>query len=156
MRRIKSALLVLGLIAIMGCKSGESLKFEHDFGKEMSWSSDVHWKWNVQKNDKPYRLSMDLQCGIHYPYENLPLSWIEIKPNGDTITHELDVIIRNPDGTFNGDKALDYLNFDVVLADKMTFDSFGEYHFILKQKTGLDSAPFMVNIEIEAQELKDY
>jgi len=82
--------------------------------------------------------------------------WIEIKPNGDTITHELDVIIRNPDGTFNGDKALDYLNFDVVLADKMTFDSFGEYHFILKQKTGLDSAPFMVNIEIEAQELKDY
>lgn len=156
MRRTNSTLLVLGLITLMGCKSGESLEFEHDFGKEMLWSSDVKWIWNVQKNDKPYRLSMDLQCGIHYPYENLPLSWIEIKPNGDSITHDLDVIIRNADGTFNGDKALDYLNFDVVLADKMTFDTFGEYQFILQQKTGLESAPFMVHVEIEALELENY
>ena len=153
MRRIKSALLILGLIAIMGCKSGESLKFEHDFGKEMSWSSDVHWKWNVQKNDKPYRLSMDLQCGIHYPYENLPLSWIEIKPNGDTITHELDVIIRNPDGTFNGDKALDYLNFDIDLATHHQYAQFGTYRYQLAQKIGPHmEAPFMVEFEITAKE----
>ena len=51
---------------------------------------------------------------------------------------------------------MDYLNFDVVLAEQMEFESFGEYQFILQQKTGLDSAPFMVNVEIEAIELNDY
>ncbi len=122
----------------------------------MVWIEPLKWKWDVQKNDRPYQLTMDLQCGVHYPYENLPISWIEIQPDGDSITHELEIIVRNPDGSFNGDKALDYLNFDVVLADKMTFDTFGEYQFVLQQKTGLDSAPFMVNLEITAEELDNY
>ena len=152
----KYIFIIAAICFLFGCSSGSSLHYEFDFGKELLWTKPVVWKWNIQKNDKPYRLTMDLQCGIHYPYENLPLSWIEIKPNGDSITHELDIIIRNPDGTYNGDKALDYLNFDVVLAEQMEFESFGEYQFILQQKTGLDSAPFMVNVEIEATELNDY
>jgi gliding motility-associated lipoprotein GldH len=144
------------ILFLFGCQSGQSFHFDYDFGKEMTWSEPVKWQWNIQKNDKPYHLTMDIQCGVHYPYENLPLSWIEIQPDGDSITHELEIIVRNPDGTFNGDKALDYLNFDVVLADKMTFDTFGEYQFILQQKTGLDTAPFIVNLEITAKELDNY
>jgi hypothetical protein len=144
------------MLFLFSCNGDYSYHFEYDFGKEMVWIEPLKWKWDVQKNDRPYQLTMDLQCGVHYPYENLPISWIEIQPDGDSITHELEIIVRNPDGSFNGDKALDYLNFDVVLADKMTFDTFGEYQFVLQQKTGLDSAPFMVNLEITAEELDNY
>jgi gliding motility-associated lipoprotein GldH len=156
MKKSKFIFLVFTISFLICCNGGSSLHYEFDFGKELLWTKPITWKWNIQKNDKPYRLTMDIQCGIHYPYENLPLSWTEIKPNGDSITHELDIVIRNPDGTYNGDKAMDYLNFDVVLAEQMEFESFGEYQFILQQKTGLDSAPFMVNVEIEAIELNDY
>jgi gliding motility-associated lipoprotein GldH len=156
MRSNNSLIYFTSILLFFSCQGGQSFHFDHDFGKEMMWSEPLKWKWDVQKNDKPYQLTMDLQCGIHYPYENLPISWIEIQPDGDSITHELEIIVRNPDGTFNGDKALDYLNFDVVLADKMIFDTFGEYQFVLQQKTGLDSAPFMVNLEITAEELDNY
>ncbi len=156
MRSNNSLIYFTSILLFFSCQGGQSFHFDHDFGKEMMWSEPLEWKWDVQKNDKPYQLTMDLQCGIHYPYENLPISWIEIQPDGDSITHELEIIVRNPDGTFNGDKALDYLNFDVVLADKMTFDTFGEYQFVLQQKTGLDSAPFIVNLEVTAKELDNY
>lgn len=156
MRSNNSLIYFTSILLFFSCQGGQSFHFDHDFGKEMMWLEPLKWKWDVQKNDKPYQLTMDLQCGIHYPYENLPISWIEIQPDGDSITHELEIIVRNPDGTFNGDKALDYLNFDVVLADKMIFDTFGEYQFVLQQKTGLDSAPFMVNLEITAEELDNY
>lgn len=138
------------------CQTNNAFEQDFDFGKEMLWSQPVSWKWNVQKNDKPYRISMDLQCGVHYPFENLPLEWIEIKPDGHRISHELEIIVRNPDGSFNGDKALDFLNFEVVLSDNHHFETFGEYTFILQQKTGLKEAPFMVNIEIDAEELDNY
>ena len=155
--KFSSMILLFSLMMVSwGCHQNAAFEHTHDFGKDMMWSQPLSWKWNVQKNDKPYRIKMDLQGGVHYPFENLPLEWIEIGPDGQRISHELEIIIRNPDGTFNGDKALDYLNFDVVLDDNHLFPSFGEYTYELKQKTGLESAPFMINIEIEAQEIESY
>lgn len=154
--RSNNALIFASALFLFSCRGGVSFHYDHDFGKEMMWSDPLIWNWNVQKNNKPYQIIMDIQIGVHYPFENLPLTWLEVQPDGDTIAHDLDIVVRNADGTFNGDKALDFLNFDVVLADKIDFESFGKYQFVLQQKTGLDAAPFMVNLEITAQELDNY
>ena len=113
----------------------------------------VAMDWKVQKNDFDYTLKMDLQCAVHYPFDILPLEWTETHPNGDKITHELDVVIRNKDGSFNGDKALDYLNFDIILDEHHTFPTHGQYHYSIQPKMEqFEAAPFIVEFEIVAVE----
>lgn len=155
MRRNNFLLTVMTALVAMNtaCTSENSLSFEHDFGKEMVWKEPVTWDWNVQKNDHSYRLHLDLQCAVHYPYDKLPIEWTETDPLGNTISHEMDIVIRNEDGTFNGDKALDYLNFDIDLATNHQYAQFGTYHYSLAQKIGPHmEAPFMVEFEITAKE----
>jgi hypothetical protein len=145
----------IGLMAaiIVGCNSGHSLSFEHDFGKEMTWKEAVQWDWNIQKNDRPYTIHLDLQCAVHYPYDKLPIQWTETDPMGNSISHELDIVIRNEDGTYNGDKALDYLNFDIDLATHHQYPQFGVYHYSIEQKIGPQiEAPYIVEFEISATE----
>ena len=145
--------LMAALIIQWGCQSNKGYEFEHDFGQEMLWKEPVAWDWKVQKNDFDYTLKMDLQCAVHYPFDILPLEWTETQPNGDKITHELDVVIRNKDGSFNGDKALDYLNFDIILDEHHTFPTHGQYHYSIQPKMEqFEAAPFIVEFEIVAVE----
>ncbi len=145
--------VALLMTIIIGCNSGNSLRFEHDFGKEMIWKEPVQWEWNIQKNDLPYTLHLDLQCAVHYPYDKLPIQWTETDPLGNTVTHEMDIQIRNEDGSFNGDKALDYLNFDIDLATNHQYPQFGKYHYTIEQKIGPQiEAPYIVELEITALE----
>lgn len=140
-------------IGILSCKDQSSLSFEHDFGKEMIWKDPIEWNWNVQQNAHTYTLHLDLQCAVHYPYDKLPIEWTETDPFGNKVSHEMDIIIRNADGTFNGDKALDYLNFDIDLSTSHQYQQFGTYHYTLAQKIGPHmEAPYMVEFEITAKE----
>ncbi len=140
-------------IGILSCKDQSSLYFEHDFGKEMIWKDPIEWDWNVQQNAHTYTLHLDLQCAVHYPYDKLPIEWTETDPLGNKVSHEMDIIIRNADGTFNGDKALDYLNFDIDLSTSHQYQQFGTYHYTLAQKIGPHmEAPYMVEFEITAKE----
>jgi hypothetical protein len=142
------------IIAIMGCKGGQYCSFEHDFGESMLWKDPLQWSWKIQKNDFPYSLKADLQCAVHYPFDKIPLEWTETFPDGHTVIHELDVVVRNPDGSYNGDKALDYLNFDITLDDHHIYPEHGTYQYSIKPKMGVyEAAPFMVEIEIEAKEI---
>ena len=148
-----SAIGILFWLGIIGCQTGQQYEFEHDFGAEMLWKDPVSWDWKIQKNDYSYTLKADLQCAVHYPFDILPLEWIETTPSGQKITHELDVVIRNKDGSFNGDKALDYLNFDIVLDDQHQYPEHGVYHYEMKPLLEqFEAAPFIVEIEIVAKE----
>jgi GldH lipoprotein len=156
MRKNKLFILLVS-ISWFGCNDGHNYAFEHDFGTEMLWKDPVVWDWKVQKNDYTYTLKMDLQCAVHYPFDILPLQWTETTPEGETITHELDVVIRNKDGSFNGDKALDYLNFDIVLDDNHAFPIHGNYHYEMKPLLEqFEAAPFMVELEVVAEENKNH
>ncbi len=141
------------LLVIASCKSGQYYSFHHDVGEEMVWKDPLEWNWKIQKNDYSYTLKVDLQCAVHYPFDKIPIEWVETFPDGHKLAHELEVVVRNADGTFNGDKALDYLNFDIVLDPHHVYPEHGNYQYSIQPQMGVyEAAPFMVEIEVEAEE----
>jgi hypothetical protein len=141
---------------LTSCSDSTTLKFHHDFGEEMIWSESLKWDWDVHKNDLPYTIKAYIQVSTHIPLDQLDLEWVETDPTGNQTVWQNELIIRNADQSFQGDPSGDYVDLELEVYSNKTFHQHGVHHYELKHRTENSAVPYVLDIKIEAVEIKNH
>ena len=124
---------MVGLVLLSSC--GEQPYFEKVFSfKGKKWTQDVKPQFKVKIDDvsAPYSFTIYLRTTTDYKYNNL---WIFLKtetPDGTTERLPFEIIVANPDGSWNGVKTGTIVESALDFQARM-LPMKGEYTFTIEQ-----------------------
>lgn len=120
-------------IFFMSCGEKELARATYEFPEGYTWNKadTVELQLNVQHNAEPCELFLDVRYATFFPAADLNLKMIEITPQGERVTRELAIPIRNAKGEFEGDVSGDIGDITRELESVKQFPSHGIYRYQL-------------------------
>jgi len=125
------AVLALASLALVSCQSDVIFEKHRKLGSDYTWhtSDTVEITIPVTDNSGAYILELAFRCATGFPYDRMPVRVEEIAPNSKLTMRDVDVQVRNADGTFAGDKGFDIIDLTTVLDSKKTYPVHGDYRY---------------------------
>lgn len=120
-------------IFLISCGEKELARATYEFPEGYTWNKadTVELKLNVQHNAEPCELFLDVRYATFFPAADLILKMIEITPQGERVTRELAIPIRNAKGEFEGDVSGDIGDITRELESVKQFPTHGTYIYKL-------------------------
>lgn len=126
-------LLIFGMITTLNsCQDSKTIYEEHQsFGDAYEWTKNDKKTFviDVKENSHPVQMTLALRYASGYMYEKALLKITEIDPQGNKVSRDVDVQIRDEKGEFVGEKGYDIIDLEMVLDEKKVFPVFGKYTY---------------------------
>jgi len=137
MNKIGQSLIIYLIFSTMLACSDKKVIFEEhqELSAEYTWiKEDIKtFVIDIQQNAHPMEFSIALRCATGYAYPNLPVRIKETAPDGSVVSRDMDIIVRDEDGAFLGDKGYDIVDIEQVIDAKKSYPSFGKYTYTIEQ-----------------------
>ena len=136
MTKIAKFLSILLIVnGITSCSDKNIIFEEHqELSAEYTWRKDdiKTFVIDIQQNAHPYEFSIALRCASGYAYPNLPIRIKEVAPDGSTISRDMDIMVRDANGEFLGEKGYDIIDIEQIIDAKKSFPTFGKYTYTIQ------------------------
>jgi gliding motility-associated lipoprotein GldH len=130
-------LLIFCMIMILAsCQDSKTIYEEHQsFGEAYEWAKKDKKTFviDVKENSHPVQMTLALRYASGYMYDTALLKITETDPEGNKISRDVDVRIRDEKGEFIGEKGYDIIDLEMVLDEKKVFPVFGKYTYEIEQ-----------------------
>lgn len=152
--RLKSSVIVLGLLIIVGC--GESPMFTKAVSfKNQTWDIDQKPQFDVEINDttKAYGFRLILRTTTDYSYSNLWIFLKTIAPDGSVAREPYQIPIAYEDGSWIGERSGSIIESELSFAPRK-LPLKGKYTFIVEQAITKDEVDEVLDLVFEVDEVK--
>lgn len=141
-------------ISLFSCGEKELARATYEFPEGYTWnkSDTVELKLNVQHNAEPCELFLDVRYATFLPAADLNLKLIEVNPQGERISRDLSIPIRNAKGEFEGDVSGDIGDITRELESVKQFPTHGTYTYKLVYTMPVNPLVGIMEFRIRATE----
>ena len=150
------ALVFMGMM--MGCSNKEVIYSEMEKFDNYEWKKGEIKTFEIPINDNRFSKEMilDLRYATGYPYDKIYMKVIEIDPQGQRTIRDVDFRIRDEQGGFIGDKALDIIDLQYILDANKTYPMHGQYTYQIEHAmpSNIQTLHYVMEIGLTLRENK--
>lgn len=142
--------ILLAISGLISCNDQKTIFEEHQ-----ELSPDLEWRKadkktfviDIKENSHPVEFLIAFRCGSGYGYDRLPVRIKETAPDGTTISRDMDIQVRKPDGEFLGEKGYDIIDIEQMIDSQKQFPTFGKYTYTIEHMApGVDVLDYALEI----------
>ena len=139
------------LFAVSSCTQNYTYHQIHSFGESLEWrSSDtVEFVIPVNDNKAPYLFEMTFRCASGFAYDKMLVRLEETAPDGKVIRRDVEIAVRNADGSFNGEKGFDIIDLTTTISPNQSYPVHGTYTYRVWQTMGMDVVHFPMEVGLQ-------
>ncbi len=146
-----TTLLVFAFIVLLVSCGDEKTIYRHyeKFGESLEWyKQDIRkFEIDITENKHPYKFILTLRVASGYMYDKAYVRITETDPQGNKISYDVGVPVRDEKGNFYGEKGFDIIDIEHVLDEKKEFPVFGKYTYeIAQMMDNVDPLIFMMEV----------
>jgi gliding motility-associated lipoprotein GldH len=144
-------LWILSLIVLYSCTPDYTYREIHSFGESLEWRSTdtVEFAIPVNDNKAPYLFEMTFRCASGFAYDKMLVRLEETAPNGKVIRRDVEIEVRNADGSFNGEKGFDIIDLTTTISPDQSYPVHGTYTYRVWQTMGMDVVHFPMEVGLQ-------
>jgi gliding motility-associated lipoprotein GldH len=139
-RKIFPAMIII--LFFVSCSSDNIFeKHEKMDGNKWLKSKVLTFEVPIEDTSSVYNISLAIRHAEYYPFANILIGINQITPSGEERYKDFDLKLRNADGSFIGDGSGDIWDTELLVYDKISFNTKGIYKFMVENH--------MPNVETE-------
>lgn len=145
--RILSPILLL----VSSCTHNYAYREIHSFGESLEWrgTDTVEFAIPVNDNKAPYLFEMTFRCASGFVYDKMLVRLEETAPDGKVIRRDVEIEVRNADGSFNGEKGFDIIDLTTTISPEQSYPVHGTYTYRIWQTMGMDVVHFPMEVGLQ-------
>ncbi len=147
MKKILTAIVIA--TSLIACQPENRVFVEHqDLSPELEWlKKDTRtFSVPVSDNDLVYNLSLSFRYSNGYQYQTVKVRVSETSPSGVESIKEYDLKVREANGDYIGEPALDIWDSEHLVESKKKYAEVGTYTYVIEQITPNDPLNFAMEI----------
>ncbi len=150
-------LLILSLILFSCQPEGRIFSENKELSAELQWLKEDVIKFQVPVDDfsSSYNMSLNFRYATGYQYDVLKVRVTEISPSGKELVDEYDLKIRDENGDYIGEAALDIWDSEHLIKEKMKFSEGGTYTYKIEHVMPKDPLHFAMEIGVILDKAKE-
>ncbi|MCX6271815.1 MAG: gliding motility lipoprotein GldH [Bacteroidetes bacterium] len=146
---MKSRLLLFSLVllCLISCSGRKVFEQRHTF-EQLKWNrfESVFFETDIKDTETNYDISVEIRHHTAYPFANLMMTLAIYSPSGERRIKDIDVLLRNADGTFKAQGNGDLWDITAPVLQGITFSEPGHYKFELENRMSKFDTPGMMEI----------
>jgi gliding motility-associated lipoprotein GldH len=138
-------------ITISSCTSHMKYVERYKFSEDYIWKAEdtIELVMDIRDNKAPYLFELTFRCASGFPYERMLLRVEEISPDNRSARRDVEILVRNPDGSLNGEKGFDIIDLTTTLTDKKEYPLHGAYHYRIYPAMGIEEVPLVMEVGLQ-------
>jgi len=147
--------ILLAAITLVSCDSSVVYSDYQDLSDNLEWRrTDVRsFEIEVAENLTPYEHQLIFRHATGYPYSHILLRITEVQPNGDVVTRDERILVRDEAGKFEGKADGDLVDITYILDKSRNFKSWGKYKFTVEHTMPRDTVHLALEVGMVLRKL---
>lgn len=149
MKKIAFTLLI-GL-SLMSCSSNNRIYSENkELSPQMEWlKKDVRtFDVSIENTENVYDLSLSFRYAEGFPYNEMKVNVIETSPSGKETAKEYDLKVREENGEYIGEVALDIWDSEHLIEANKKYAEKGKYSYKIEHTMPKDPVQMVMEIGV--------
>lgn len=136
------------MLFLTSCSTDVVFETHLKLGENYTWpaADTVEITIPITDNAAPYIFELGFRCASGFSYDRMMIRVEEIAPSGKVTFKDVDVLVRNANGEFYGDKGYDIIDITTILDSKKTFPVHGNYHYKIYHIMPMDIVDFAMEV----------
>lgn len=142
--------LVLGLCFI-SCDSNNRIYSEHkELSPQMEWKKEDArtFDLSIENTENVYDLSLSFRYMEGFPFKSMKVKVTEISPSGKEHSKEYNLKIRDENGEYIGEPALDIWDSEHLIESDKKYIEKGKYSYIVEPSMPSDPVQMVMEIGV--------
>lgn len=147
----KIALTLLIGLSLMSCNSNNRIYSENkELSTQMEWlKKDVRtFDVSIENTEDVYDLSLSFRYTEGFPYDVMKVNVIETSPSGKETTKEYDLKVREENGEYIGEVALDIWDSEHLIEANKKYAEKGKYSYKIEHAMPKDPVQMVMEIGV--------
>lgn len=144
------ALLLLS-VGLVSCEpEGRVFSENQDLSPELQWlkTDTREFKVSVEKVNSTYDMSLAFRYTTGYRFKVLKVKVTETSPSGKELVKEYELKIRDKNGDYIGEPALDIWDSEHLIESGKKYEEKGEYTYLVEQIMPVDPLNFAMEVGV--------
>lgn len=141
--------LLFLIITLSACEPEGRIYNEHqELSPQMEWlkNDKKEFKVTIDDNSLTYQLRLSFRYATGYPFQQVRVKVTETSPSGAEIINEYDLKVREDNGDYIGEAALDIWDSEHLVESSKTYKETGTYTYVIEHNMPVD--PLSMAMEI--------
>lgn len=147
----KIALTLLIGLSLMSCNSNNRIYSENkELSTQMEWlKKDVRtFDVSIENTEDVYDLSLSFRYTEGFPYDVMKVNVIETSPSGKETTKEYNLKVREENGEYIGEVALDIWDSEHLIEANKKYAEKGKYSYKIEHAMPKDPVQMVMEIGV--------
>jgi len=148
-RSLMRMFLLAAIVSLFSCKNNVAYEKYETLGSNYEWrkSKPVTFIIPITDNSKPYEFDLAFRCATGFAYDKLIVQIEETAPSGKVTRKDMEVPVRNEDGTFQGEMGFDLVDIVIPIAESKEYPTHGDYRYEIQHvMQGVDTLDYALEI----------
>ncbi|MBL4862424.1 MAG: hypothetical protein JKY09_05335 [Crocinitomicaceae bacterium] len=154
---IRLLVLLAITVSFISCQQEGRIYAEHqDLSPELEWlrKDTREFKVPINDNSQAYTMSLSFRYASGFQTQFAKVKVTETSPSGKVSVNEYDLKIREDNGDYIGDPALNIWDSEHLIESDKKFDESGTYTYVLEHNMPNDPLNFAMEIGFIVDEVK--